>query len=334
MTIRVYHDRSDKVVEHFTQYTERFSKVQLQHLWFPDEIKVEKDKHQLMTEMSEASRHGIMTTLKLFTQYEIFAGSEYWGGRFRKIMRGPEFERMASVFAAFELGIHKPFYQQINQVFNLDTDEFYEAYVDDPVLKSRMEFLDSMVNHPNDLVSLGVFSMIEGAILYSAFGFLKSFQSNGKNEIKHTVSGVDFSLLDENLHSVAGATCFAHMIKEMREDGVLQDWEVQSIYSILLNAARKILEHEVAIIKKIFEKGSIPGVTELQLINFVKSRLNECLVNLGIGVQEEFKVDYNPIREWFYKSITSYKMHDFFNTSGSQYVRNWNAEDFVWEKDE
>ena len=206
MTPRVYQDRSANVVEHFKEYSEKFTNVQLQHLWFPDEIKVEKDKHQLMTEMSEADRHAIMTTLKLFTSYEIFAGKEYWSGRFQQIMRGPEFSRMGSVFAAFELAIHKPFYQKINEVFGLDTDEFYAGYINDPVLTSRMDFIESIIDDEDDLVSLGAFSMVEGAILYSAFGLLKSYQSNGRSEIKTIVSGVNFSLVDENLHSVAGAT--------------------------------------------------------------------------------------------------------------------------------
>ncbi len=333
MKPRIYEDRSDKVVEAFPEYTERFTKVQLQHLWFPDEIKVAKDKHQLLTEMDDATRHAIMTTLKLFTQYEVFAGSEYWGGRFRKIMKGPEFERMAATFSTFELAIHKPFYQQINQVFNLDTDEFYAEYVKDPDLVKRMDFIDRIVNSGNDLVSLGAFSMVEGAILYSAFALLKSRQANGINEIKHTVSGVDFSLLDENIHSVAGATCFAHMIKEMSEDGLLSKAQVQAIYAELYECAREILEHEIAVIQKIFAKGNPAGITAHQFENFVKSRLNECLVNLGMQPLDEFKVEYNPIREWFYKSITSYKMHDFFNTSGSQYVRNWNPTDFEWIKD-
>ena len=100
--------------------------------------------------MPESSRHGILYTLKLFTKYEMFAGEEYWSNRFIKIMKGPEFTRMGTTFAAFELAIHKPFYQKINEIFGLDTDEFYEEYANDPVLKARMDFIDSIVNHEND----------------------------------------------------------------------------------------------------------------------------------------------------------------------------------------
>src|SRR3546814_9244700 len=68
-----------------------------------------------------------------------------------------------------------------------------------------MEFIDSLVNQHDDLVSLGCFSLIEGAVLYSSFAFLKHFQTRGKNKLLNVVRGINFSVRDENLHCVAGS---------------------------------------------------------------------------------------------------------------------------------
>src|SRR3546814_20157290 len=92
----------------------------------------------------------------------------------------PEIQRMASVFGMFELNVHAPFYDKINKTLSLDNEEFYNGYVHNETLKKRMEFIDSLVNHHDDLVSLGCFSLIEGAVLYSSFAFIKHFKTRGK----------------------------------------------------------------------------------------------------------------------------------------------------------
>ena len=78
-----------------------------------------------------------------------------------------------------------------------------------------------------------------------------------------------------------------------------------------------------------FAEGKIDGITEHQLDNFVQSRVNECLKELGF--KKMFDVSYNPIAEWFYKAINDYSFNDFFSGMGSQYHRNWDETAFVWK---
>ena len=159
-----------------------FAEQQLKVFWTADEVKVEKDVQDVLVNFTEAEKHAVITTLKLFSIYETHAGDEYWGGRFKTIFDGAEFHRMASVFAMFELAVHAPFYNKINQLLHIDTPEFYMSYLDDPVLKSRVEHIGAMISDPDDLVSLAAFSLVEGAILYSNFAFLKHYQSQGKKD--------------------------------------------------------------------------------------------------------------------------------------------------------
>jgi ribonucleoside-diphosphate reductase beta chain len=305
-----------------------FANQQLKIFWLPDEIKVEKDLQDVLVNFSESEKHGVITTLKLFSLYETHAGDEFWGGRFKKIFDGAEFHRMASVFAMFELAVHQPFYNKINQLLHINTPDFYLSYLDNPVLKQRIKYIGDYINHEDDLVALGVFSMVEGVILYSSFAFLKHYQSQGKNKLMNVVRGINFSLRDENLHSVAGAWSFKHKVKELK----LSEEQLETVRVKIEDAALQLYEHEKELIKMIFEKGSIDGITEKQLEHFVESRINICMKELGF--KKLFEVSYNPIAEHFYKAINDYSFNDFFSGMGNQYHRDWDEKAFVWNKKE
>lgn len=301
-----------------------FANAQLKVFWLPDEIKVEKDIQDVLVNFTPSEKHAVITALKLFSIYETHAGSEYWGGRFKAMFNGAEFHRMASVFSMIELAVHAPFYNKINQLLHIDTPEFYLSYLDNPTLKARVESLSEIIDDEDDLLSLGGFSMVEGAILYSTFGFLKHYQSQGKNKLTNVVRGLNMSVRDENLHAMAGAWAFKHKLKS----GNYSDWHKQQIEQKLRELARKIYEHEVQIIAMLFEQGDIKGITAHQLENFVQSRLNLCLENLGY--KKEYEVKYNPIADYFYKGINDYQFNDFFAGTGREYNREWDESAFVW----
>lgn len=306
----------------------KFAETQEGIFWTANEIAVEKDIQDLRVNMTESEKHGVITTLKLFTLYELVAGNEYWLGRVRETFQRPEIQRMAASFGYFELNVHAPFYNKLNEALMLNNEEFYNDYIHNPILKSRMDFIGNLVDDPNPLVSLGCFSLIEGAVLYSSFAFLKHFQTKGKNKLMNVVRGINFSLRDENLHAMAGAWLYRSLRDEKLKDAPYHyDW-VGNVWDRVQEAARAIYEHEAQIVDMIFEKGEIEGITAEQMKIFVKSRLNLCLANLGIDPVFEVKNDI--ISEWFYDNINALSFHDFFTGVGNQYNRNWDQSRFTW----
>ncbi len=310
-----------------------FADQQLKVFWLPDEIKVEKDIQDVLVNFTPAEKHAVITTLKLFSIYETHAGSEYWGGRFKNMFDGAEFHRMASVFSMFELAVHAPFYNKINQLLHIDTPEFYTSYLNDPVLKQRVEHIGEIIDHKDDLISLAAFSMVEGVILYSSFAFLKHYQSQGKNKLMNIVRGINFSVRDENMHATGGAWAFKYKLEQLKNTLSSEAFELHklAIESQVRSVAKKLYEHECEIIAKLFEQGEIKGITAHQLENFVQSRINECLKQLGF--EREYDVKYDPISSWFYKGINDYQFNDFFSGQGREYNRNWDELGFVWKKD-
>lgn len=305
-----------------------FADQQLKVFWTAEEINVEKDVQDVLVNFTESEKHAVITTLKLFSIYETHAGSEYWGGRFKNMFDGAEFHRMASVFSMFELAIHAPFYNKINQLLHIDTPEFYMSYLDDPDLKARVKHIGDIIDDKDDLLSLAAFSMVEGVILYSNFAFLKHYQSQGKNKLLNIVRGINFSVRDENIHSVGGAWAFKYKLSLSN----LSQEKMVALEEKIRSTAEKMYEHECLIIGKLFEKGSIQGITAHQLECFVQSRINECLKELGY--EKHYDVKYNPIAEHFYNGINKFQFNDFFSGQGREYNRNWDESKFKWKTKE
>lgn len=318
---------SRNLLEQKTTYTVdypeavKYAETQLGIFWPPYEIAVEKDVQDIRTNLTEAERHGVTTTLKLFTKYELIVGDEYWGRVAQFFQHPADIQRMANCFSFFELNVHAPFYSKINEELGLATDEFYNSYVEDDVLRSRMLMLEQGAasrDIPRFLITL---ALAEGVILYSNFAFLKHFQSQGKNKISNIGRGILFSVRDESLHSEASAWLYKTLLNE-------QGITLESYKDVVEETAQIVREHEYAIVDKIFEKGSIDGITDVQMKHFIDSRIN--LVARNLGYSNLYKVDYNPIAEWFYDGINSYTFNDFFSGQGREYSRDWDEGEFAW----
>lgn len=307
-----------------------FMNKQQSVFWPHFEVKVAKDKQDILVNMTDAERHGTISTLKLFTKYEQIIGDEFWlNFVMKKFPRPADIQPMAAMFGAMELSVHEQFYKTLNEELGIATDEFYDDYVNDPELKQRVDFLQDVLKEEDDLRALGSFTFGEGAILYSSFAFLKHFQSQGKNKLLNVVSGINFSARDENLHAEAAAWLFRTLLSEKKDIGEIDEEYIEALETDIYKAAEIVLDHERLIIKKIFEKGKIEGITDTQLEHFAKSRINMCLRNLGY--KNKWEVDYNPISDWFYKGINGYQAQDFFSSQGNQYGRDWDSNGFKWE---
>jgi ribonucleotide reductase beta subunit family protein with ferritin-like domain len=315
----------DGYIDNYPEFS-KLADEQIKIFWPWNEITVSKDKQDLLVGMTEAEKHGTISTLKLFTKYELFVGNEHWGSRIAKAYPQVGVQRMAAAFAHVELNSHAPFYNEINRELGLATYGFYTEYLNDPVLSARMKFIDEVINDSDDELSTAVFSLVEGAILYSSFAFLKHFQSQGKNKLQSVVRGINMSARDENLHAIGGAG----LVKVALAEQERSDYEMRQFVEAVLEAADQLRKHEHEINAKIFEHGNIDGISLFQMDNFSDSRINLCLQQLGIN--PAYKVDYNPIAEYFYKGINDFQMNDFFQGVGREYQRDWVKERFIWVK--
>lgn len=313
-----------------------FSKVadeQMHTFWPWDEPEVDNDLQDLRVRMTPQEQHAVTENLKLFTLYEMHVGDDYWSGRVMKRFKRPEIQRAASLFSAVEFNSHAPFYNRVNELLYLDNEEFYSEWKVDPILKERMDFIAKYAKDDNDLISTAAFSFIEGAVLYSSFAFFKHFQSQacGKDLIKNVCRGINLSVGDENTHAVAGALLFKRLQDQVKS--LLTDEETAYIKSSVYSVAENTYKHECKITDNLFAKGAIGGITQQNMYDFIKHRVNLCLNQLGFEDLFDESESDGFIESWFYKDINTVAFNDFFSGNGSEYNINWKRDRFgsVWK---
>ena len=305
-----------------------FMNRQIQTWWPWDEPQVEKDIQDIRVNLTDAERHGVTTVLKLFTIYEqkINAGWENIAAMFP---RPADIQSMCGIFAAMEIN-HAHFYSAINTELGLATDEFYSSYLDDPEMKDRVRMMVENFKQDDPLLILGTFAPFEMVVLFSSFMFLKHFQLSSKNKILNIVSGINFSVKDEENHGLACAWLFRTLMAEQLEAGIIDQAHCDRVHAKIVETMQYVYEHECILIEKIFEHGPIESIDSEMIKGFIRHRVNFTLK--ALGYEPIYDESYNPLAKPFYDSISGYSSTDFFSSQGSQYIRGWSEEGFKMGK--
>jgi len=320
---------TDSYEEFYPRFYELADEQLEDNLWFATEMEVELDKQHLLYKLTPAQRHMVEYILNIFLKYELFVGGEFWREVVVKTFPRPEVECMASVFSMTELAIHARAYNKINKVLGKDKTSDYLALYDDKELKARVDWLNKVLKGKDKVLATAIFGMAEGALLFSLFALLKSYQSNGNSLIPVIVRTTNQSVIDEDLHSRGGAEIINTYYSELGKP-LVDDTER---YTKIREAVHHVYEHECRIIDNAMIEDVINGVSKQEFKEFVKYRLNVYLER--IQLPHEFVVGTCTIIDWFEKNTYSYKMPDFFTAGvGGEYESGWVESDFgkCWEK--
>lgn len=322
---------TDSYVTEYPQAVEAAIK-QMAVFWPAEELGVEEDEADIRTKLTNGERHGILTLQSILTQYELMiGGDEMWGGRIAKMFPRPDVQRMCAVFSAVELTSHAPFYDLINKTLNVATHEFYTEWQRDPVLAEHIAFIDEKASSNDALEATAALAFLEGAVLFSAFAFFKSFNSRGFNLIPHFVAGIDGSAKDEDFHSQGSAWLFNQCRLERQEAGNHHDLHDVALEAAITQMARDVYAHEERIMEKAFAVGGVRTTTFDEVMHFVRDRINLVLGRLGFPAL--FQQEKGEISAWFYQSLSTFKYSDFFAATQLQYTRNWNKQKLTFRQE-
>lgn len=313
---------TDSYTRHYPRIVELANKQLEEQLWFSSEMKVELDRMQLLYELTPEQLHAVKTVLTFFVRYELSVG-DMWK-KIAEIFPRPEVKLAASVVEMTERAVHAEFYNQPNQQLGLDTDEHYLAYTRDVELKERADWIGKLLNSEDEILGVIIFSMIETAILFSSFAILKSFQSNGYNQIPVIARGTNQSAIDEDLHGIISAEIINTYYNEL---GTTL-FEDKPRYEQVVKAVHYAYEHECRIIDIAIPGERFNSVDKQEYKEFVKKRLNIYLNRLGCP--DEFEVGECSISDWFELNTYAYKVVDFFTPGmGMEYESSWEENGFV-----
>ena len=290
--------------------------------WPAEELGVEEDAQDFRLGLNAAEKHGVLTAQSVLTQYELMiGGTELWGGKIGKLFPRPEIQRMSACFANVELNSHAPFYALANEVLGTATDEFYSSWKQDPILADRIAFINECTESEDALEVTAALAFLEGAVLFTAFGFFKGFNSRGFNLIPHFVAGIDGSAKDENFHSIASAKLFRECKAERIAAGNHTQADELKLREYITKIAVHVYEHELRINDMLFEVEGNRVVTQHELTQFLKDRINVVLNRLEM--KPMFGEEKGVISNWFYQQLSTVKVPDFFAATQLQYTRNW-----------
>jgi len=301
------------------QYPEanEIRKKQQDIFWTEQEIPVEKDIHDFRHNMSRAQFGLSSITLDLFVEIEQKVG-DVWE-TIERWFPHSEIQGACSAIASMEKAVHAFFYQKMSDEMNIDPETTAENQQTIQVLKSKLGMLNAITSNLDEdkALSLATVAMIEQVLLFSNFAMLKSFQANGHNLITNTITGVDFVVQDETLHGVFAAYLHNTYISEHKGN-----FPVEAHEANVHNVVREIIAHEDAVIDFVYKgEDEINDITPDQIKAFIRSRADLTLD--GLGCEELYDIQFDPISEWFYKGANSIKMHDFFISGTSSYRRSW-----------
>lgn len=320
---------TDSYVRCYPKIVELANKQLEEQFWTSSEMKVHLDRSQLLYGMAPHKVHAIKTVLLTFLKYELMVG-DFWSRTVADTFPRPEVKLASAVIDAFEKGVHAEFYNQLNIVLGLDTEEHYTAYLRHPVMKERMQWLGDVLTGEDKILAVTIFSMTETALLFGLFGILKSFQSNGNNEIPVIVRGTNQSAIDEDLHGQVAAeiinTYYSEIGTTLFED--------KPRYEAVVKAVHHAKETEFAMIDAAIPGDELNGTPKQEFKEFSKYRLNVYLERLGLP--PEFEIGECHVKDWFEKNTYAYKMIDFFSAGvGMEYESSWNDEGFksAWLKE-
>tara|TARA_B100000282_G_scaffold228301_1_gene170946 strand:+ start:2093 stop:3085 length:993 start_codon:yes stop_codon:yes gene_type:complete len=316
-----------KPFEYPEYYTEGWLK-QAQAFWLHTEIPMQGDIKDWNEHLTPEEKNLVGNILLGFAQTEC-AVSDYWTGWVTEWFPKHEIKQMAMMFGSQET-IHATAYSYLNESLGL---EDFEAFLHEPATAERFENLASITNRYTweDLKdnaearkevgkSLAIFSAFtEGVALYSSFAVLYSFQM--RNKLKGIGQQMKWSVRDESLHSKMGCQLFRHMCEEYPE---LLDQCKDSIEE----AAKLIVELELKYIDKMFEMGDLENLKADDLKEFIKSRTNSKLKELGYDGIFDFDEEKAGNLDWFYHLTGGQTHTDFFAIRPTDYSKANEGEDW------
>lgn len=317
---RLFLDKAGPVTtQRFDEYAypkiAKFDETQRGAFWIPEEITLTKDKIDFK-EASKAVRHIFTSNLLRQTTLDSIQGRAP-AQIFTPVVSVPELESLVLTWTWFEL-IHSRAYSHIiRNIYNVPTDEFNKIHDNNEIVamtSSINQYYDNL-HHLNCAVEVGqkvsehdhikaIWLALIASYGLEAIRFTVSFATSlGMVENKIFIgNGNEIALIlsDEMLHVDWTAYLVNTVVKDDPRFAQVAKETSKEAFSILMD----VIEEEKKWAKYIFKEGTVIGLNENTMVNFVdwisQNRLKD------IGIKYDANVRNNPI-PWFNKHLNTNK---------------------------
>lgn len=284
--------------------------------WVHTEFNYSRDIDDFKTRVTDGEREAIKKTMLAIAQIEV-AVKTFWGNLYNKLPK-PEIGAVGFTFAESEVR-HMDAYAHLLEILGLN-DEFRNL-AEVPVIKKRVEYLEKVItlSKTNELREYSqavlLFSLfIEHVSLFSQFLIMMSFNKH-KNIFKGISNAVEATSKEEQIHGMFGIDLI-NIIKQEHPEW-FDDSHRETVRTMCIEA----YQAESAIIDWIFEAGELEFLPKEHIKEFIKQRLNNSL--LSIGMSAVFSVDDAMLEktDWFNDEVIATKHVDFFDKRSVNYSK-------------
>lgn len=288
-----------------------------QTFWTHTEVDFTADVQDFKTNLQPNEQEAVKRALLAISQIEVNVKT-FWGKLYDHLPKS-EFNGLGATFAESEFR-HSQAYSKLLEVLGYNDD--FETLIEVPIIKKRIAHLSENIKtsdkqSPADYVfSLILFSLIvENVSLFSQFAIILSF-TRFKSYMKNTSNIIAWTSTDEQLHAQAGIWII-NTIKQERPDLFTEE-----VKQRLLEKVKVSLEIESKILDWIFEKGDLHYIKKNHLLNFVRKRLNDSLVQ--IDMPKVYTGDTSEAKNlfWFEEEIHTPALDDFFAKRPVDYTKH------------
>jgi ribonucleoside-diphosphate reductase beta chain len=275
--------------------------------WIHTEFNYVSDVQDFKTKVNEVERQAIQNSMLAIAQIEV-AVKAFWGDIYKKMPK-PEMAAVGFTFAESEVR-HMDAYSHLLEILGLN--EEFTKINEIPVLMERVRYLEASIStaksEDNKEYALAIllFSLfIEHVSLFSQFLIMMSFNKH-RNLFKGISNAVEATSKEEQIHGLFGIELI-NLIKSEHPE-----WFDDNFKAKVIAACRLAFESEGRVLDWILEKGELDFLPKKVILEFIKNRLNNSLVS--IGLEKIFEVDEALVEqtEWFDEEIVTTKHGDFF----------------------
>lgn len=295
------------------QFTEAINKS----YWVHSEVDFTADTQDFHSHLNPAEKTAIKHSLLAIAQIEV-AVKSFWGNIYEHFPK-PEFNGLGSTFAECEFR-HSEAYSRLLEVLGYN-DEF-EKLLDIPVIMQRVDYLSKVLKDTRSednkkyVVALILFSiLIENVSLFSQFAIILAF-TRFKGYMKNVSNIIAWTSVDEQVHANAGI----YIVNKIREEH--PDYFDAETIHLIRESVKDSIGVESDILDWIFEKGELEIIKKQDLVNFMKFRIDESLVQ--IGIDKVFHItpeQYQPMA-WFEEEVFANSLDDFFAKRPVDYTKH------------
>lgn len=303
--------------DHYT-WTADFIHSAWQSHWTPEEFNFTKDYSDFKTVLTKEEQDIVKRALSAISQVEISVKT-FWAQLYKNLPH-PSISDLGFTLANQEV-IHQRAYTKLLEVLNLE--EAFEELLQEPVMQGRVQYLRkynqklyTVDERKQYVYQLCLFTLfVENVSLFSQF-FIILWLNRRNGALKDTAQQINYTMLEENLHSKVGIK----LINTIREE--YPELFDQELEDRITEECELAIEYEKNVLRWILGDYHQEGLNQEILEAFISKRMISCMNDIGINHNISYNRDRDAEIRWVDEMLLSQNFVDFFVKKPVDYQKN------------